>query len=740
VVAALACGALAVVLVPFPADRLERYPACLILTDRGGQPLRVRLGEGDVDCRPTYRPDPDDWIVKAIVAAEDQRFWSHRGVDPLAMGRAIGQNLLAFRRVSGASTLSTQVIRLIEPRRRNLWSKAVEAFRALQLERARDKQAILAQYLNRAPFGSNIVGIEAAARRYFGKGADDLSLAEASLLAGLPQSPSRLRPDRHPERARKRQRYVLERMRECRYITALQQRDALAQAVDVRPTPYPFDAPHFCDLVLASGNASPRAGARTTLDGRWQRLAEEAARRHAGHLTQAGIRGSAIVILEVHSGAVRALVGSPDYGARDAGQVNAALAPRSAGSTLKPFAYALALDRGLLGPKSVLADVPTLYPDCEPLNFEPTFRGLVTLRDALVLSLNMPALDVERRVGQPVLHDTLRALGLSTLSQPAAHYGLGLVLGNGEVRLLDLANAYACLARGGVHTPARVLEDEAPAQQPRPVFSAEACWLITDMLSGDERAMDITGHAADARLPRMAWKTGTSSGLRDAWTIAYNPEYVIGVWVGDPGGASFDDLVGRKVATPIVWDIFRQLYPGNESPWFTRPTGVRFREVCAVSGCPPGPNCRERVEDWCIAGVTRYEPCAVHARPGEERWPARVAACLGRQQAPDGQTENGRRKTEDGRRKASVEGPRIRSPARGSSYRMMAGLEPHAQSVPLDAAGAGAGEKLFWFVNDHFLGESRSGEPLFWPLRQGAIQIVCSDARGHSDGVAIVVE
>ena len=711
--------------VPFEVAKLGEYPASLMLTDRAGQPLRVWLGPRDMDCRPLYEPQTGDWIAQAMVASEDQRFWRHPGLDVCALGRAVWQNVTSFRRVSGASTLSTQVIRMVEPRRRNVWNKAVEAFQALQMEQRVGKTEILGHYLNRAPFGSNIVGIESAARRYFGKGAADLSLAEASLLAGLPQSPSRLRPDRYPERAKRRQGYVLDRMLACGFITSNEYAEAAAQPVKIRPAPYPFRAPHFCELVEA-----PRGGVattvRTTLDAGLQRVAEESLRRQAGVLAAGGVRGGAVVILEVKTGSVRALVGSPDFQARGDGQVNGALAARSAGSTLKPFAYALAMDRGLLTPQAVLADVPTLFRDYEPENFDPTFRGLVPARDALLLSLNLPAIEVERRVGQPLFYRTLRGLGLDTLSHSAEHYGLGLVIGNGEVRLLDLANSYAALARGGEIRPFRVLEEAALARATR-VFSPEACWLVTDMLSGDERAMDTTGHAADVRLPPMAWKTGTSAGFRDAWTVAYNPEYVIGVWVGNPDGAPAEQLVGRKVATPIVWEIFRQLYPDNDGPWFAQPEGVQMREACAVSGCVPGPHCQHRIEDWSIEGVSRHEVCTVHRGDGQEHWPTEVASFLNRQRVP-------------AKSAAPATPIRITSPARGGTYRLLDAVAGRAQQIPLDAASGAGGETMHWFVNDRYLGESRPGAPLFWPLQRGSFQIVCSDSRGASDRLQIAVE
>ena len=729
---------------PFPRELLARYPAAAVLCDREGTPLRVRLGPHDQDCRPIYQPQRDDWIVKAIIAAEDRRFWEHHGVDPAAVLRAAWLDATHLRKVSGASTLSMQVIRLTEPRSRTLGAKLVEAFRALQMERISSKDEILKQYLNRAPFGANLVGIEAASRRYFGKGPGDLSLAEAALLAGIPQSPSRLRPDRRMANAKQRQAYVLERMVAAGFINDDQRREAQAQQIALHKETRPFRAPHFCDLAesqlaeasFANRNDGPATdiAVRTTLDPKWQRMAEEALRRHAAELAAGEIRGGAVVILEVKTGAIRALVGSPDfYDLRNQGQVNAALAPRAAGSTLKPFAFALAFDRGLATPGTVLADVPRNFGDYRPENFDRHFRGLLSARDALILSLNLPALEIEHQVGQPVFYRTLRQLGLETITKAAAHYGMGLVLGNAEVRLLDLANAYACLARGGEWQPVRVFED-APEPVGRKVFSPEACWLVADILGGQERALDATGHAADVRLPPLAWKTGTSSGFHDAWTVAFNSEVVIGVWAGNPDGAGSDLLVGKKVAAPVVWEIFRRLYPDNDGPWFERPAGVVQREVCAASGCEPGPYCRDKMEDWSISGVTSCRACSVHVRAPDaagqivEAWPPEVAQFLARQRAASAPSE------------AKIARVRITSPTPGSSFRLMEDLAGTEQRLLLSAAGVDNAAKLHWFDNNRYLGAARGGEPLFWPLTRGAHQFVVCDAAGHSDRVAITVE
>lgn len=683
-------------LCPFPGAKLEQFPSGTIVVDRAGRVLRVGLGPHDEDCRPVYIPTADDWIVKAIVAAEDERFWRHPGIDPLAILRAAGQNLLSGKRISGASTISTQVIRLLDQRPRTLRAKLVEAFWALKLERRVTKLELMRQYLNRAPFGGNIVGIESAAQRYFGKSAHDLSLAEASLLAGLPQSPSRLRPDRHIERARRRQTYVLRRMVETGAISEAERDRALAQDLACRPTAYPFEAPHFVELAIA--RAPHISGVlRTTLDSDIQRIAEAALQREQSEREASGIHGGAVVVLEVGTGAIRAMVGSPNYfDAAQYGQVNGALARRSAGSTLKPFAFAQGFDRGLITPLAPLNDAPRSFSDFTPSNFDGDFHGLVAARNALILSLNLPAIDLEERIGQREFYDFLRTIGLRSLDRAPSHYGLGLVLGNGEVRLLDLANAYAALARGGEWLPARWRSDAPAPTTRRHVASREAAWLVADALSGQERAIDATGHAADVRLPRIAWKTGTSSGLRDAWTIAWNPDYVVAVWIGNADSSSAPGLVGKLAAAPVAWNVFRQLLPANDAPWFEKPEGLGQRLVCVQTGLAAGPQCERTMEDYYLTGVTPYRPCAGH----------------GKQVARETST-------------------RITAPANGATFKL---VEPTfgAQRLVLAATAPG-----HWFVDQDYIGE---GARISWPLARGPHQIAFTTPAGRTDRVAIWVE
>jgi len=498
----------------YPAAELTEYPAVIRICDRGGTPLRTVYSRDETYCVPLDSGESGDWIEQALVAAEDKRFYRHIGIDPVAIARAAVLDVACLRIVSGASTISTQVIKLNNPRRRSFAAKLAEAAGAIKMERALTKDEILMQYINRIPVGGNLVGVQAAGRRYFGKNAADLTLGEAALIAGLPQAPSRFRPDRHLKRALKRRKFVLDRMEHLGFITHEQRATAEEQPMEVNPHYDAFRAPHLCELVLSRRPSAVKGGRiLSTLDSHLQRIAEDVMRQAGDKLRGKGVFGGAVVVIDVKSGGVAALVGSPDYDdLRHAGRVNCAVMPRSPGSALKPFAYALAVDSGLYTPGSLLEDAPLYFKDYTPRNFDHKYRGKVTLRRALVDSLNIPALTVVNREGLERFIAELRELGLQTVSRGADDYGLSIVLGTCEVSLLELVNSYACLARLGVYKPYRLLlADRTDAG--RRIFSEAASWMIADMLGGNERDMAVFGHTGEARLPRIAWKKTESAGI-----------------------------------------------------------------------------------------------------------------------------------------------------------------------------------------------------------------------------------
>ena len=457
-------------LFPFPTRMLSDFNASATILDRHGRELRSTLGSTDQRCYPITVGEAGAWIIPAFIAVEDKRFLEHHGIDPLAIARAMRQNLTHMRVISGASTISTQVIRLAEPRRRTLSTKAIEAFRAMQMERLHDKQAILEQYLNRTPFGGNLVGVRAASLRYFSKEPIDLNLPEAALLAGIPQSPERHRPDRHPASALKRRHAVLERMLATEWITAKQYDEAVAAPIELHPRLNRFEAPHFCDMLLQNQPAEGQI--HSSLDLEIQQLAEQVFAARFPALRERGVHGGAAVILDVQTSEIRALIGSPDYqNLKHAGQFNSALAFRSPGSTLKTFAALEAIEEGRLIPARAVFDVPMNFVGYTPENYTASYQGVVTLRQAMVDSLNLPALALMQELGLNRMLDRFRRLGLNSIEGNAEELGMNVILGGCDVRLIDLANAYACIARGGtwIDWTARLRPDSC--HLPTDVFS-----------------------------------------------------------------------------------------------------------------------------------------------------------------------------------------------------------------------------------------------------------------------------
>jgi penicillin-binding protein 1C len=557
-------------------------------TDRNGILLRESLLEGGRFTAPVSIDELPPNLLAATICAEDKRFWSHHGIDPLAIARSGRDALQHGRIVSGASTISQQLIKIVQRHRRTLGAKIVEAIQALRLEQTWSKRQILEAYLDRVDYGNFRIGVASAAHYYFGKPPNDLSLAECAFLAGLPQAPSRLNPRRHLARALEKERWVLERMKQAGFVSATEWERARTEPIQLTLRPSSFDAPHFVDLVRRERPLPAGPEAQTTLDLPLTTFCERALRHHLEKLRDQQVKNGAVVVIENRTGNVLALVGSEDYFAPAAGQVNGAWAARSAGSALKPFTYLLAFENGAT-PASVVADVPVTFATptgiYRPENYNHFCSGPVRLRIALANSLNIPAVKVLASVGGAApLQRLLRNCGISTLNRPAAKYGLGLTIGNASVRLLELVNAYAALARLGEFQPYRLLQDE-PAPPPRRIGDAGACYLLADILS-DNAARTLTfGANSWLRFAfPVAVKTGTSTSFRDNWAIAFTPEFTAGVWVGNFDGSAMRDVSGVSGAAPVLHEIVAHLHEEFGTSWYPQPAGVVERFVSALTG------------------------------------------------------------------------------------------------------------------------------------------------------------
>lgn len=573
---------------PFPESRLERWDRTRTVTASDGTPLLQLVGRDEQWRTPLPLAAHSPLLAAATVAVEDRRFREHHGVDPWAVVRAAWQNLSSGRVVSGASTLSMQVCRMMDDRPRTLESKAIEAFRALQLERLRSKDQILEHYLNVAPYGGNVRGAAAAARRYFGKPADRLSLAEAALLAGLPQSPERLRPDRHPEAARTRRATVLAAMFDAGFITEDQR--AAADAEPVRVLPRGGGGDHAPPAALASHAAwmalvDRPAGGRTTIESPVQRMLEEAVAEHRRTLPPG--TDIAVVVLDVDRSSIVGLVGSADPDDPADGQVNGVLARRSPGSALKPFIYAAAMDAGRLAADSPLPDAPIDRGGWRPENFDRRFRGTVSTAEALQASLNIPAILVTEELGLVRCLGVMEAAGLSLPADAASRGGLSIAVGGIDVSLLELTNAFATLARGGERRTPRLLADAdgavAARTTPAIAFSPEVAAAITDILGSHRRRPFAGGEVLEHAGGWFAWKTGTSSARRDAVAVGHNGSHAIGVWVGRFAGGGDVAYTGRTSAEPLLARLFSDPRLAVPAPVAAPPAPLPVARPLAVS-------------------------------------------------------------------------------------------------------------------------------------------------------------
>ena len=521
-------------------------------------------------------------FVKALVQFEDRHYWWHPGVNVGALARAAVDNVRSGHVVSGGSTITMQVIRLSRGKQRNLWQKIIEAVQATRLELRYSKKKILALYASHAPFGGNVVGLEAAAWRYFGRPAAELSWAEAATLAVLPNAPSSIHPGKNREELLQKRNRLLKRLLAHGDITADDYEAALEEPLPGAPLPLPSWAPHYVE-------SCPK-GVRTvsTLQFSLQKAVEAAVNRRSDELAQEGIADMAAVVIDNESGAVVAYVGNASPERERMGvSVDIAAAPRSTGSILKPFLYEAALEEGVILPRTLLPDIPVNLGGFAPQNFDRQYYGAVAADEALARSLNVPAVFLLRQYGVPKFHALLMEAGLTTLTQAPEHYGLSLILGGAEGRLKEITAAYSRMATD-------------------PGWPA---WYTREALKEVNRPDEL-----DWRLIRSvrkaAWKTGTSYGFRDAWAVGMTPAYTIGVWAGNADGHGVPGLTGAHTAGPVLFDILN-LLPADDR-WFPEPaTPGAWVAVCEDSGMLAGPNCPGEEMVIPAAGLDS-EPCPYH--------------------------------------------------------------------------------------------------------------------------------
>jgi len=565
-------------LFPLPLPSLERDAATVVLA-RNGEPLRAFADAQGVWRYPVSLAEVPEDYLQALLNFEDRRYYTHYGIDPLAMARAVGQALRYRRVVSGGSTLTMQVARLIEPMPRSLLGKLRQSLRALQLEWHLDKAAILTLYLNYAPFGGTLEGAQAASYGYFGKSLARISPAEAALLAALPQAPSRLRPDRHPHAAQAARDKVLARLEHDGIWSSDKVREARQEPVLARQLRPPMSAALAAQRLR---DAYPRERRiQSTLDAELQRRLEQ--RIDAWVQSLPPHTSAAVLVADTQSQEIRAYVGAGTF-ADDArfGHLDMVRAWRSPGSTLKPFLYGMAIDEGLIHSHSLLVDAPQDFDGYRPGNFDSRFRGPVDATAALQQSLNVPAVAVLQALGPERFAARMRHAGTPLRLPSGAKPNLAMILGGTEARLEDLVAAFAALQRGGLAAPLRLRSDEQA--EPRRLLSPGAAWIVREMLQNAPRPGEVAGRFDTSRRATLAWKTGTSYGFRDAWAVGSSAGASIGVWVGRPDGTPSPGQFGAISALPLLLTIADSLPRELRAEPAARPSSVSRSWICWPQG------------------------------------------------------------------------------------------------------------------------------------------------------------
>lgn len=693
-------------------------------------------------------------LIKTLIYKEDRWFRFHLGVNPVALARAIFQNVRSGERVSGASTITMQVIRMLEPRRRNVFNKLIECFRALQLELHHSKNEILELYINLLPYGGNIQGVKSASFLYFGQEPQALSLAQIVTLAIIPNDPKHLRLSINNDKIVKERNFWLKKLSRFGYFSKSTLEDALLEPLTAKRFDAPRQIPHLSRLLSGLQPYNPVIS--TFINAQLQDFVENTVSNEVSMYRGMGVGNASVVLIDNHTHTVVAYVGSAGFMDNQfQGQVDGASALRSPGSALKPFLYALAIDRGLITPKTILQDIPQNFNGYRPLNYDETFRGRLPASQALALSLNIPAVDLVNRVGVDLFNEKLSRGGLKWIGERKKTLGLSVILGGCGVTLTELTSLYSCLATDGINYPLRFTKDKKNDETDT-LFSPQSVWMIHEILTGLKRPDLPNNFENSVNLPHIAWKTGTSYGRRDAWSFGYNPDYTVGVWVGNFDGTGVPELSGADFATPILFKIFNTLTFNQKPAWFKRPPGLDFRLVCSESGLPPGEACTNLVMDDYIPAVSPNRKCD-HLIPVFVNEDASISYCSTCMPQAGYKTDfypnlspgmiAFYEEEQIPYRKIPPHNPLcnrvyhndfpvITSLTDGKEYIL---YEKEKQQLQLAFNATSDVNKVYWYINDKFFKEATRGQKLFFTPDAGLIKISCSDDKGRNTDISVKV-
>lgn len=736
-------------LLPLP-DKIE-YST--LVTDNKGELINAYLTKDEKWRMKTELDEISPLLRKTIIAKEDKYFYSHPGVNPAAIARAVIKNMLRLKRTSGASTITMQVAKALEPGSRNVWSKIRESFRAFQLEWKYDKDEILQLYLNLVPYGGNIEGVKAASLLYFKKNPDHLSLAEITALSIIPNRPSSLVIGKNNDRIIFERNKWLQKFAAEKVFTKKEIEDALAEPLTAARNNVPHYIPHLAYKLKKQGSHL----IKTTIDLNSQLKTEKIVADYIRAQRLRHIKNAAVVIIDNKTHKVITYLGSSGFGdTTDGGQVNGANAVRQPGSTLKPLLYAMCFDEGLLTPKTIMTDVPVNYEGYAPENYDKKFNGYVTTEYALEHSLNIPAVKSLKQLGHEKMIAKLSACNFRQIQKDQRKLGLSMILGGCGTSLEELTGLFSAFANDGVYISPSCLQGDS-ARQKTTMSSPAAAYMINDMLSKINRPDFPLNWSATEKMPKIAWKTGTSYGRRDAWSIGYNKNYTVGVWVGNFSGVGVADLSGANIATPLIFRIFNTIDYDNDKEWFHQPEDCDIRRVCSETGLSPADHCTNLITDYFIPLVSTTKSCnnrqeilisadekisycrsCVPQNGYKKKWYKITEADM---QAL--YSENGIAYQKIPHHNPDCElifkdnAPIIVSPSNGTEY-LINKKDP--EPLQLVCKTANDVSKVYWYVNNQFYKSCNAGEKQFFVPDEGPVKISCTDDKGRNRDISITVK
>ena len=721
-----------------------------VILDETNTPLRVFLNRHEQQhFPPEFLEDIPERLKIAILTYEDRYFYWHPGINPIALVQATISNIKHKKIIRGASTITMQLARLRRPRPRTLWIKLHEMGVALLFELHYSKDELLRLYLTHAPYGSNIVGVQTAAYTYFKKPLDALSWAETAMLAVLPNAPGLVSPTYNPDILKRKRNGLLKTLYQKEHIDKATYELAIQEPIQTTINSLPFHAPHFTQFIRKKHPKKPLI--KTTLSLPLQQGAQQIVADTMQSLAISGIKHAAVLVIHTSSREVRSWVGSPDYfDIKNEGNVDGVLAPRSSGSILKPFLYALSMDEGLILPDTLMRDVPTYFGTFSPANYAHRFAGIISARKALSQSLNIPAVRLLNMYGYQTFYTFLKQAGIKTLGRPADQYGLTLILGGSEVTLYDLAMLYTGLANDGLFSPNKYLPQQTFSATP--LISPAGVSLTRDILTEVKRpGIDFYWELLDNKYP-IAWKTGTSYGLRDAWAVGINPEWVVAVWVGNFSGQSHPKLEGASIAGPLMLRLFDFLPKVQQHQWFVTEYD-QFKEVtlCATTGFLAKPYCPTKKNTIAPKVSQHIDQCPYHKQIIVDQqdkyrvcsycwdtnrqfktiqiYPPDITTILAKQGKPIPKRYSHNPNCPQHHPNTSL---RIIYPAKNANIWLPKDYQGTLQMLTLTAASTFEGT-VYWYLNNRFVGDTQHNHTLRVTPSYGPQHLVIVDEQGHRD-------